>query len=246
MLQGVNHLPLCTWCAQYLPITADVMLLLFDTWSHVPETEHYNAAMLWAACGMGFFGFKWAGEFTYQSWQIFSPTMLTPRDIYIDSHDNPTIVTIHLSHSKTDPFKAGVSIHLGWSGCAVCPVAAILGYIMQHGLHGPLFLFGDRSPFQGLMGRVKQALTQHSINSTGFTGHTFRIGAATSMPLAGLKDSFIHWVTGTHPVSCSIFGPHFRCCIISAPSHAPATSPTPFPSSVTWPQWLLSVFHPFT
>ena len=164
--------------------------------------------LLWLQVGWGVHVPVLANIFTYHAHS---------RDIYIDSHDNPTIVTIHLSHSKTDPFKAGVSIHLGWSGCAVCPVAAILGYIVQHGLHGPLFLFGDRSPLsrQKLMGRVKQALTQHSIDSTGFTGHTFRIGAATSIPLAGLKDSFIHWVTGTHPLSCSIFGPHFRCCIIS-------------------------------
>ena len=194
MLRGVHRLPPSTRRMQRLPITADVMRLLFDTWSRVPESEHYDAAMLWAACCMGFFGFMRAGEFTCQSWQAFSPTMLTPQDIYIDSHNNPTIVTVHLRRSKTDPFGAGVSIHLGRSGCAVCPVAAILGYIARRGLHhGPFFLFRDGSPLsrQKLMGHVKQALTQHGIDSTGFTGHSFRIGAATSAALAGLEDSFI-------------------------------------------------------
>ena len=131
MLRGVHCLPPSTRRMQRLPITADVMRLLFDTWSRVPESEHYDAAMLWAACCMGFFGFMRAGEFTCQSWQAFSPTMLTPQDIYIDSHNNPTIVTVHLRRSKTDPFRAGISIHLGRS--VVLCVRLLLFWGILHG-----------------------------------------------------------------------------------------------------------------
>ena len=72
--------------------------------------------MLWAACCTGFFGFLWAGEFTCPSRRAYNSDMLSPRDISVDSHEQPTVVSVHLRRSKIDPFGDGVTIYLGRTG----------------------------------------------------------------------------------------------------------------------------------
>ena len=67
--------------------------------------------MLWAACCMGFFGFMRAGEFTVKSAQeVDLDTCLSPMDVAVDNHTNPSMVKVHLKQSKTDPFRHGVDI----------------------------------------------------------------------------------------------------------------------------------------
>ena len=50
-------------------------------------------------------------------------------DVAVDNLINPTIVKIHLSHSKTDQFHQGVDIYLGKTGQELCPVSALLAYL---------------------------------------------------------------------------------------------------------------------
>ena len=86
--------------------------------------------MLWAACCVGFVGFLRAGEFTSQPGQDFEPSSsLTPEDIAVDDHSNPSMVCIHLKCSKTDPFRHGVDIFLGRTDQDLCPVAVLLAYM---------------------------------------------------------------------------------------------------------------------
>ena len=156
-----------------LPITADIMRVLFNAWSNAPEAGCYDVSMLWAAACVGFFGFMRAGEFTCSSWRTFTADMLSPRDISVDSHEDPGMVSILLRRSKTDPFGVGVTIHLGRTHQDICPVSALLGYIARRGQsYGPLFMFQDGTPLskQRLMRQVRQALESQGFNSSGFTG----------------------------------------------------------------------------
>ena len=130
-----------------LPITPDILQTLFNSWSSVPEGAGRDASMLWAAVCLGYFGFMRAGEFTCSSLQAFTEDVLSPRDVTVDSYDNPSTLAVHLRRSKTDPFGQGVTIYLGRTGQSLCPVAALLGYLVQRGqCQGPLFLFQDGSP----------------------------------------------------------------------------------------------------
>ena len=56
--------------------------------------------------------------------------MLGPRDVTVDSHHNPTMVSVFLRRLKSDPFGTGVTIYIGRTGCNICPVSAILGYLV--------------------------------------------------------------------------------------------------------------------
>ena len=96
--------------------------------------------------------------------------------------------------SKTDVFRQGAKIHLGRTDDDLCPVAALLSWMIQRGNHpGPLFTFasGRALTRPTLVMRLREALSEAGFNPQGFSGHSFRAGAATTVTLRGLEDSCI-------------------------------------------------------
>ena len=144
--------------------------------------------MLWAAFCLGFFGFLRAGEFTCPSAAAFTQDMLTVEDVAVDSHSRPSHMAVRLKRSKTG---ARVTLHLGATGEALCPVAAMLGYLtLRPPAPGFLFLFEDGSTLSRprLTRALRSALRDAGLSDAGFSGHSFRIGAATTAARAGLSD----------------------------------------------------------
>ncbi len=65
-------------------------------------------------------------------------TNLTFGDVRVDSLLNPQYVEVRLKASKTDIFRKGVTVFLGHTDGEICPVAAILSYIVARGsIEGP-------------------------------------------------------------------------------------------------------------
>ena len=175
-----------------LPITPHILRRLHGVWSQ--GTVSFDESMLWAACCVGFFGFMRAGEFTCNSTHTESDDVLSAADVFIDSRENPQVLMVFLRHSKTDTFSAGVHIYMGRTGDTLCPVTAVLGYLaIRPHTPGPLFVFEDGSPLTRakLVTRLRAALTRAGVSTTGYSGHSFRIGAATTAAQAGLSDSLI-------------------------------------------------------
>ena len=111
VLRGIKRAPRQT-ARPRLPITPSILRSMKAVW--VSNSADADCIMLWAACCMGFFGFMRAGEFTLKSAQDFNPSAcLTPQDVAVDQHSNPSMLRVHLQQSKTDPFRHGVDIHLG-------------------------------------------------------------------------------------------------------------------------------------
>ena len=201
------------------PITPEILGLLHAAWSHPTDISQADATMLWAACCTGFFGFLRAGEFPCSSWNVYTQEMLSFRDVSVDSHHTPSLISIRLRRSKSDPFGNGVTVHLGSTGHAICPVAALLGYLAQRGQgQGPLFLFQNGSPLSKvkLMQHLREALGAAGVDTSGLRGHSFRIGAATAAAAAGLEDSLIQTLGRWHS---STFLRYIR-----TPAHALAAS----------------------
>ena len=174
-----------------LPITMHMLLALHGVWSKPPVV--YDNVMLWAACCLGFFGFLRAGEFTCTGQDAMNPP-LSPSDITVDSRVNPRLITVYLRHSKTDPFGVGCQIYLGRTDTTPCPVAAVLSYLsLRPSSPGPLFLFQNGTPLTRatLVVHLRTALAHAGIHPSGYSGHSFRIGAATAAAQAGYSDSFI-------------------------------------------------------
>ena len=132
-----------------------------------------------------------AGEFTCPSSQTFTTDMLSPGDISIDSHESPKHLAVHLKRSKTDPFGAGAVLQLGATGDTLTSMLAYLA--IRPRSVGPLFLFSSGVTLSRprLVKHLREALKAAGMDDSHFSGHSFRIGAATTAAKAGLNDSFI-------------------------------------------------------
>ena len=109
------------------------------------QAENYNTIMLWAACCLTFFGFLRAGELTVPSDSAFDPSVhLSWGDLAVDNPMNPTIMSVRLKASKTDPFRKGITLYICRVSSDLCPVSAMLVYLVSRGKKaGPLFAFQD-------------------------------------------------------------------------------------------------------
>ena len=154
-----------------------------------------DTKMIWAACCLGFFGFLRAGEMTAPDNGPFDESVqLGFNDISVDNAESPSFVGVMIKQSKTDPFRRGVKIFLGRTRTDLCPVAAILGYLTARGAGpGPLFLFEDRCWLTRcrFVVLVREALATARVDQRKYSGHSFRIGAATTAAAKGVEDSII-------------------------------------------------------
>jgi len=151
--------------------------------------------MLWASFCVGFFGFMRSGEFSVTgNTDRDSIIPLAVSDVSVDSRDDPQIITIHLRRSKTDQYARGEYLYLGRTYDSLCPVSAILAYLaVRPPSPGPLFIFKDGAPLsqRKFISSLREALSQAGINPIGYSGHSLRIGAATTAATLGMSDSLI-------------------------------------------------------
>ena len=115
-----------------------------------------------------------AGEFTIPADNVYDLTAhLNTEDISVDS--------------KANIYDSYVGRTFG----QLCPVAAILAYLVVRGPGtGPLFMFADgrflmRDRF---VTRVRGALTAAGLDCSQYAGHSLRIGAATTAAQKGIND----------------------------------------------------------
>ena len=80
---------------------------------------------------MCFCGFLRSGEITIPTEAAFDEaTHLTFSDLAVDEVQAPKVLKVHLKASKTDPFRAGVDVCVGKTGTNLCPVGAMLDYLV--------------------------------------------------------------------------------------------------------------------
>ena len=58
---------------------------------------------------------------------------LSYQDARVNDRSHPQRLEVHIKASKMDPFRQGVSIYVGATGRPLCPVAALLTYLVQRG-----------------------------------------------------------------------------------------------------------------
>ena len=146
------------------------------------EEQAYEACLLWAACCLGFFAFLRAGEFTSTATQD-TASLLTVADVTVNSRENPSFLRVFLRRSKTDPFGNGIALYVGRTYHSISPVTAVLSFMARRPhLQGPLFIHENGSPLtrSHLVKQIRQALSQKGIVVSKYSGHSFRIGAATT------------------------------------------------------------------
>ena len=114
------------------PITPAILTELKGSWKRDPNIR--NAKMLWAASCLCFFGFLRSGEITCPSEHTFDPlSNLCFSDVRVDNWSSPSWLQVSKKASKTDPFRQGATLHIGVAGGPLCPVAAVLSYMVARG-----------------------------------------------------------------------------------------------------------------
>lgn len=175
-----------------LPITPFTLRIIKGVLDKDPLS--YENILLWAMCCLGFFAFLRSGEITVSQGQFDPSWHLTPRDLAVDDHQHPTILKVHLKSSKTDQSRSGLDLYVGRTYNDLCPVAAMLAYLSVRGIdNGPLFQLQHKQPMsrQSFVQRLKSVLQQAGVDSTRYSGHSFRIGAATTAAANGIGDATI-------------------------------------------------------
>ena len=167
-----------------LPITFDLLSAMSR---HLAPDRFHDHAMLWSALTMGFYGFLRCGEFVARSTGLHSP--LTMSDVNLgDNH-----LTLKLRHTKMRPTST-VSITVAKSGNPVCAVSALRRYLQWRGsAPGPLFRTASRTAFtrEQLVSSLRLLCSHLGLDSSHYSGHSLRIGAATTAAARGMPDWLI-------------------------------------------------------
>ena len=176
-----------------LPITPELLRKMREVWNRTDDPR--KSKMMWAAAALCFFGFFRSGEITVPTTDTFDPgAHLTFQDVQVDDRRRPQALRIRLKSSKTDPFRVGVDVYVGHTQDELCPVAAVLSYMVARGAGpGPFFCYGDSRPLTRakLVAETKEALSKAGVDSSCYSGHSFRKGAATTAASQGIGDATI-------------------------------------------------------
>ena len=78
-----------------------------------------------------FFAFMRAGELsTLSSTSYDSNAHLCVQDVSVEYPQSPSVMQVLIKQSKTDPFRKGVTLAIGRTGTKLCPVSAMLDFIV--------------------------------------------------------------------------------------------------------------------
>ena len=159
------------------------------------DSSSFDGTMLWAAASLCFFRFFRSGEITIPSDLAFNEgAHLCFNDVSVNNVHCPQIIRVHLKASKTDPFRVGIDIFVGKTENELCPVTAVLSYMVARGDGpGPFFRFQDGKPLTRarFASKVKETLTVAGVDCVAYSGHSFRSGAATTASKQGISDATI-------------------------------------------------------
>ena len=176
-----------------LPVTPQMLREMKRVWQG--RGKQHDNKLLWAASCLCFFGFLRSGEVVMPSEGDYDPEVhLCYQDVRVDNYHNPGYLQVRLKESKTDPFRQGVNVYVGATHSELCPVAAVLSFMVARGNQpGPLVTREDgkfltKAKF---VTEVRRVLKEASFPAEKYAGHSFRIGAATAAGRCGIQDSLI-------------------------------------------------------
>ena len=162
--------------------------------------------LLAASFTLAFFGFLRCGEFTCQGADFDPSVNLKWSDLkWVSSKE----FHLNLPASKTDPFRAGVTIRIFANNSTICPVKAMLHYcaLRRNSLcnhDSPLFINESSKPLTRtyFLERLRTLMSKLCYPTGVYSGHSFRSGAATTAAACSIPDHLIkamgRWVSDSY------------------------------------------------
>ena len=123
---------------------------------------------------------------------FFPALHVTLSDVTINSSN----VIIHLKTSKMDVAKKGIDVRLFQNESIVCAVQAVKSFVQVRNDNrscSPFFILpnGQSLTRRAFIANLRHLLTLLGVQTSSFSGHSLRVGAATSAAAAGLPDHLI-------------------------------------------------------
>ena len=145
--------------------------------------------MLWAASTTTFFDFCRSGKVTVQCESKFGPQMYLCFQKLQWIMPFPQIPFPLSWNTQTDQFKKGVKLVMGRTNDDLCPVTALLSYLIHRGdVPGPLFQWDNHTLSKSkFVNDVHPALLAVNVPVHLYTGHSFCIEAATTAVAASMR-----------------------------------------------------------
>lgn len=173
-----------------MPITKDMLIKIVQILPSVCSSR-YEAALFTAAYSVAFFGLFRVSELTFDPQLYVSRHCLSFENV-VAGKDS---LHIFLSSSKTDQLGVGTTIKLQQqSPQTICPVKSCLAYLKSRPpASGPFFCHLDGTPLSRYQfaAVLKKAIASLGIPAKFYQTHSFRIGSATDLSLAGFSDDQI-------------------------------------------------------
>jgi integrase len=171
---------------QCKPITIDVLSQLVARLQR-GVFNPYDDVLMHTALTTAFWGFFRSGELFPTRFHPFFH--VTCADVVVHRDRS----TIHLKSSKTDHERKGVDVHLFRTSPSVCAVRALRKFIPLRpstSVDSSFFCTRAGQPFTRtcFVKKLKYLLRLIGIDATSFSGHSLRVGAATSAAAAGIPD----------------------------------------------------------
>ena len=174
-----------------LPITFDKLIQLGSNLHNIC-TDAYEVLLFKAAYTLAFFGFLRVNELVGQS----KPDKISRAGLQLTDIQLGSILQVQLRASKTDQHGLGTKIQLQavHKAPAVCPVRAMRAYLASRPKNSNQLLvhFNSRPltryQFQAVL---KKAALFLGWDTSRFSSHSFRIGAATTAANNGTPIEFI-------------------------------------------------------
>lgn len=173
-----------------LPITFDLLCQMHP----LIDLTDFDDVVYWSAMTTAHFLLLRAGEFVTTD---SSQTVPSICDLQLEtSPEGQEYMALHISKSKTDQKRQGVTLYTGHANHKVCAVCAMKSNLRQQRTvpatnnNTPLFRLstGCALTRQNLKTFLTTILRLLNIPSDQYSTHSFRIGGATSAAIAGLKD----------------------------------------------------------
>ena len=177
-----------------LPITYDILQNFLNCLEKGVFGLHVDSVMQ-TMCTIGFFGFLRCGEMTCK-YAKFDPVVdLTMQDVQFTSSSS---MSIQIKASKTDPFRQGITLHFFQMKPPICPVRMMSIYFRNRmrlgGSHdSPLFIDskGNAVSRDFFIRHLKMIMSRLGFDQAEFSGHSLRIGAATTASNTHVQDHLI-------------------------------------------------------
>ena len=172
-----------------VPITIQLLLVFFTFLDPIFVTHHALRAIL----AVGVYGLFRSGELVPKSRGADEENLLRRCNILWVSDCK---VTIHLDQSKTDPFREGADINLFRNDASSCPYTA-LRYHWENAPDksptAPAFQNEDGSAvtYSQLSKAIKNLAMASGLDPSSISGHSMRVGGATSLALLGFPAHII-------------------------------------------------------